>query len=191
MEQQLPEQKEKVTNLQKGLVVLIVVLGLLGVYIFVSKSGKNEQSSGGVRNFEDCVAAGNPVMESYPRQCRSGNITFVEDIKNDIEENPVVVPELESDVPVRAPLVVSGRALGTWFFEATFPVKLYDSAGNLLAQAQATALDNWMTTGYVQFTVSLDFTVPGADGGYVVFEKSNPSGLPENAGLVQIPVRFK
>ena len=31
-----------------------------------------------VNNFEECVAAGNPVMESYPRQCRAEGKTFVE-----------------------------------------------------------------------------------------------------------------
>lgn len=37
---------------------------------------------GVVSNFEECVAQGNPVMESFPRQCRdskTGN-SFVEDI---------------------------------------------------------------------------------------------------------------
>lgn len=34
-----------------------------------------------VNNFKDCVAAGNPVMESYPRQCRHGDKTFVEEIE--------------------------------------------------------------------------------------------------------------
>lgn len=29
-------------------------------------------------SFEECVAAGNPVMESYPRQCRADGQTFVE-----------------------------------------------------------------------------------------------------------------
>jgi len=31
-----------------------------------------------VTNFEECVAAGNLVMESYPRQCRHGDQTFTE-----------------------------------------------------------------------------------------------------------------
>ncbi|MAF79909.1 hypothetical protein CL629_02390 [bacterium] len=35
---------------------------------------------GSITNFEDCIAAGNPAMESYPRQCRAGDQTFVEDI---------------------------------------------------------------------------------------------------------------
>jgi len=35
----------------------------------------------GVNSFEDCVAAGNAVMESYPRQCRTGDgLHFVEEI---------------------------------------------------------------------------------------------------------------
>ncbi len=34
-----------------------------------------------IENFEQCVAAGNPVMESYPRQCRtSDGKHFVEEI---------------------------------------------------------------------------------------------------------------
>lgn len=42
---------------------------------------------GVVSNFEECVAQGNPVMESFPRQCRdskTGN-SFVEDI--DLNDN--------------------------------------------------------------------------------------------------------
>ena len=34
-----------------------------------------------ITNFEECVAAGNPVMESYPRQCTADGQTFVEEIK--------------------------------------------------------------------------------------------------------------
>lgn len=38
-----------------------------------------------VTNFEECIAAGNPAMESYPRQCRHQDQTFVEDISEDIK----------------------------------------------------------------------------------------------------------
>jgi len=35
-----------------------------------------------ISNFEDCVADGNPIMESYPRQCKTMNgKTFVEEIE--------------------------------------------------------------------------------------------------------------
>ncbi|MFP4424574.1 MAG: DUF333 domain-containing protein [Candidatus Woesearchaeota archaeon] len=33
-----------------------------------------------INNFEECVDAGNPVMESYPRQCEADGEVFVEDI---------------------------------------------------------------------------------------------------------------
>ncbi len=33
---------------------------------------------GAVTDFDSCVAAGNPVMESYPRQCAAGGQTYVE-----------------------------------------------------------------------------------------------------------------
>ncbi|MFA5853629.1 MAG: hypothetical protein WC866_00945 [Patescibacteria group bacterium] len=33
-----------------------------------------------IESFEDCAAAGNPVMESYPRQCRADGKTFVEKV---------------------------------------------------------------------------------------------------------------
>ncbi|MAG20263.1 hypothetical protein CL618_02420 [archaeon] len=33
-----------------------------------------------ITNFEECVKAGNPAMESYPRQCRANGKTFVEEI---------------------------------------------------------------------------------------------------------------
>jgi hypothetical protein len=46
-----------------------------------------------VASFEDCVRAGNPVMESYPRQCRAedGRL-FVEEI-----DEPVQVPEKDNN----------------------------------------------------------------------------------------------
>lgn len=34
-----------------------------------------------VTNFEECIAAGNPIMESYPRQCQHGDQNFVEEIE--------------------------------------------------------------------------------------------------------------
>ena len=45
-----------------------------------------------VTDFEECVAAGNPVMESFPRQCRHNGQTFTEKI-NGLVETAVSVPE--------------------------------------------------------------------------------------------------
>ena len=40
-----------------------------------------------VTSFEECVAVGNPVMESYPRQCRAGDRTFTEVIDEPVSPN--------------------------------------------------------------------------------------------------------
>ena len=57
---------------------------------FVCKDVENPQ----INSFDDCVRAGNPVMESYPRQCRTEDgLHFVEEISGlDVlvsGENPV------------------------------------------------------------------------------------------------------
>jgi len=42
-------------------------------------------------NFEECVAEGNPVMESYPRQCISKEGEhFVEEIEETKEDNSII-----------------------------------------------------------------------------------------------------
>ncbi len=41
-----------------------------------------------VSNFDECIAAGNPAMESYPRQCRHEDQTFTEVIEIPGDEKP-------------------------------------------------------------------------------------------------------
>ena len=91
---------------------------------------------------------------------------------------------------VSSPLIVTGEARGTWYFEVSFPVKLYDANNNLLAQAPAQALSDWMTTDFVSFSVTLTFPTPSTQTGTLVLEKDNPSGLPQNDDSVSIPVSF-
>ncbi|MBP9686263.1 MAG: hypothetical protein KBD66_00505 [Candidatus Doudnabacteria bacterium] len=143
-----------------------------------------------VHSFEECVAAGNPVMESDPRRCQAGKITFVENVEPAPAE-PVVLKDFTSGQVVTSPLTLTGTALGTWFFEASFPVKLFDADGMLLAEAVAQAQSDWMTLNPVSFSVMLEFTLVTADTGYLEFIRDNPSGLPENDASVRVPVRFR
>ncbi|MEC8220928.1 MAG: Kazal-type serine protease inhibitor domain-containing protein [Nanoarchaeota archaeon] len=41
-----------------------------------------------ITSFEECVALGNPILESYPRQCTVNSMTFTENIS--IEEIPKI-----------------------------------------------------------------------------------------------------
>jgi hypothetical protein len=92
---------------------------------------------------------------------------------------------------VKSPLTVTGEARGTWYFEATFPIKLLDSNGNVLVQSHGQAQGGWMTNEFVPFTAQLNFAAPMTETGSLVLEKDNPSGLPEHDDSIIIPVRFE
>jgi hypothetical protein len=91
---------------------------------------------------------------------------------------------------VTSSFVVSGEARGMWYFEASFPVRLYDAQGELLGTSIAQAQGDWMTENFVPFSATLTFIPPSTDTGTLVFQKDNPSGLPENDKEVRIPVTF-
>lgn len=63
-----------------GLLLLAGVLAVIALVI-INMAPRASLPSPVVTNFEECVAAGNAVMESYPRQCRSkdGRL-FIEEI---------------------------------------------------------------------------------------------------------------
>lgn len=164
-----------------------------------------------IASFAECAGAGYPVMESYPRQCRTPDgETFREDIGNELEKDDLI--RIESPRPnsvISSPLTVKGMARGSWFFEASFPVRLFDGRGEMLARGIATAQGdpasgrvNWMTAEFVPFEATLTFTQSAAEFGTLLLDKDNPSGLPENdpegeqapygAGdALRVPVRFK
>src|SRR3989344_6988978 len=81
---------------------------------------------------------------------------------------------------IGSPLTITGEARGNWYFEASFPVKLYDGNGKLIALKPAQAKGEWMTTDFVPFEVVLTFNTPSTTPGTLVLEKDNPSGLKEH-----------
>ncbi len=94
------------------------------------------------------------------------------------------------NVLIQSPLVVSGSARGNWYFEATLPVRVFDSTGKLLGSGPAQAQGDWMTTNFVPFQATITFATSTTEAGTVVFAKDNPSGLPANDASVSIPVYF-
>lgn len=145
-----------------------------------------------VTTFEECVATGKPVMESYPRQCRSGGQTFVENIGNELAKADLI--RLDSPRPnqiIQSPLIIAGQARGNWFFEASFPVVLTNWDGLIIAQGIAHAKSDWMTTDFVPFEATLTFTVDKnvySNRGSLILRKDNPSGLPAHNDALEIPV---
>jgi len=91
---------------------------------------------------------------------------------------------------VKSPLAITGQAVGYWFFEAQFPVKIFDADNKQLGQTPAQAQGEWTTDNFVPFSATLTFSTSTTAAGYLVLEKDNPSGLPANANQLIIPVSF-
>ncbi|MFA5163430.1 MAG: Gmad2 immunoglobulin-like domain-containing protein [Patescibacteria group bacterium] len=105
------------------------------------------------------------------------------------ESKPRIVKPQASEL-ILSPYEVSGLAPGSWFFEASLPVKLLDNQGQEIVSVPARALSDWMTSDLVPFTANLNFSTQ-ATSGYMVIKKDNPSGLPENDDELRIPIFFK
>ena len=183
-----------------GLIVLIVILLFLVATVMNVAKGRTDVSKDietpkTVTTFEECVAEGNPILESYPEQCRAKDGTlFVRNIGNILEKQDLIRLSFPrpGDV-ISSPIEIRGEARGYWFFEATFPVVITDWNGLIIAEGYAEAGESWMTEDFVPFTVKLTFAKPTLypERGTLILHKSNASGLPEHDDALEIPVSFK
>lgn len=65
--------------MNKTLIIVIAIIVLLAGGYFLL----NQSSDVVVTNYEECVAAGNPIMESYPERCMHDGETFVRVLPDD------------------------------------------------------------------------------------------------------------
>lgn len=73
----MPKTKPTTIFVIMGIIILIV----LGMFVWHHHGPGGISDRNAVSNFEECAAQGNPVGESYPRQCWTpGGQHFVEDI---------------------------------------------------------------------------------------------------------------
>ena len=173
-------------------ILIIVVIGVIATYLLIVKPPCIFKPAQTINSFDECVGAGYPILESYPRQCKTPDgKTFSEDIGNELEKiNLIQITKPRPNETIQSPLEIGGEARGYWFFEADFPVKLLDENGELIAGGIAQAQGEWMTEDFVPFGAFLEFEVPETEKGVLILEKDNPSGLPENADELRIPIRF-
>lgn len=144
-----------------------------------------------VTSFDECVAAGFPVMESYPAQCSDGTQTFVQNVvqtESVSESGNVRVTEPASGGTVGLPLVIRGQARA---FENNVNWRLRDQDGTTLAEGFATA-DAPDVGQFGAFSVSSSYSQPrgtrGTRGTVEVFTTSAENGSEQDR--VSIPVSF-
>lgn len=95
---------------------------------------------------------------------------------------------------VSTPLQVSGEARGSWYFEGDFPVIVTDWDGRIIGEGFATAQDEWMTEAFVPFTGTITYDLPVdaySATGTIIFQRANPSGLPEHDAALEFPIRLR
>ncbi|OGZ37562.1 MAG: hypothetical protein A3A94_03295 [Candidatus Portnoybacteria bacterium RIFCSPLOWO2_01_FULL_43_11] len=110
---------------------------------------------------------------------------------NELEKSDLIRADFpRPNQTIQSPLIVKGEARGFWFFEASFPIKLLDDNGEFIAQGIAQARGEWMTENFVPFEARIEFNNPKTEKGTLVLEKDNPSGLPENADELRVPIVF-
>jgi hypothetical protein len=123
-------------------------------------------------------------------------VAVPEDIQNHIDSKADLI-QVASPAPldtVTSPLTLTGVARGYWFFEASFPIVVTDWNGLIIGEGYATAVGDWMTEEFVPFTSTVSFDVPvdtPYKRGTIIFQKDNPSGLPERDDALEIPVQFR
>jgi hypothetical protein len=171
------------------LLLAVLILLNVGVLSFASIAFKAPP----VTSFEECAAAGNEVMESYPPQCRSKDgKSFTQNIGNEMEmREKIMIDTPRPNAVISSPLKITGKARGTWFFEAQFSAKLLDGNNKELGMGIMKANSEWMTENFVPFSGEIKFKTPQTGKGTLILEKSNPSGLEENAEHLSLPVKFK
>lgn len=173
--------------LYRIIAVVVVVIVVVGIWAYFKKP-----TAESVVSFEECMAAGYEIIEGYPNQCKTpeGKI-FVEDIGNALEKADLIrVTNPRPGEPISSPLVVEGEARGYWFFEASFPIFLFNESGSVIASAVVQAESDWMTKDFVSFRATLEFREPTSKQGTLLLQKDNPSGLPEHDDELVIPVMF-
>jgi hypothetical protein len=82
---------------------------------------------------------------------------------------------------------LSGEALGTWYFEASFPIDVVNSSNVVVETLIATAQTDWMTTASVPFIAPFQASLYSGQTVSFILRKDNPSGEPQFDASVTIP----
>lgn len=150
-----------------------------------------------IRSFADCAAV-YPVMESYPRQCKTNDgRTYAEELP---PPDPTYVNASADLIRVTTPtpasvtgkpIIVKGEARGSWYFEASFPIEVRTTAGAVIATGIAQAEGEWMTENFVPFVATIEIPETYIGEAVLVLMNDNPSGMVENARSVSFPITIE
>jgi hypothetical protein len=166
----------------KKKIILIIILILFiggGFYFFSSKTKEEEVFC--TQDAKEC--SDGSYVGRIPPDC--------EFVPCPGEKEGILVLLPKRNERIKSPLKIEGQARGFWFFEAQFTAELFDVNDNFLGRAILTAKEDWMTENFVFFEGELTFVPPSTSLGALKFLSANPSGLPENQRVFEVPIQFE
>lgn len=175
----------------KYVLMALVLVVVAGVGLWAGSAGKAPVADySDITTYEQCLTAGFGVVKDNPDQCKTpdGQV-FTRSTSGELSDLIQVDAPADNAV-VGSPLVVSGSARGSWYFEGSFPIELLDADGASLFAGPVKAQGDWMTSAFVPFSTKVTFRAPQTSNGVLILRKDNPSGLAENEKEIRIPVRF-
>lgn len=193
----------KKNNAVLVIVSLIVLAAIAWVVFSYSRTDVDDTDTSGVAtsssvlSYEACVAAGYPLTAGTPARCTTpdGRV-YAQEIKQNFtylhaSSGLIVVDNPYPGAVTGKQFAITGKARGTWYFEASFPYVVIDPNGKMLAQGHGSAQGDWMTTNFVPFRA--DVTIPNSYTGKatVLLKNDNPSGLPERDASVSFPITIE
>lgn len=172
--------------------VLVIAVLAFGTVMTLDRTAKNQTPT--ITTFSECASAGYPILASYPRQCKTPNgQTFTETTPTPTSDvsDLIRVTSPAAYETLSSPFTVIGEARGSWYFEGSFPIKLLAENGSVLATTTGAATGEWMTNDFTPFRATISFVAARAGAtGTLVLQNDNPSGKPELARELRIPVKF-
>ncbi len=169
----------------RTVIIVLVVLVAVAVALFILRGSEDRW----ICEDGEWVKHGVPSAEKPTTDCGEANVNTTTDADTGrVLEQKVYLTSPTEGGEISSPLLITGQAQGTWFFEATMPVKLLDAEGNVLAQSYVTADGDWMTEDFIEFAGTLEFTAEPGIEATLVIAKDNPSDFPEYDDQVEYAV---
>ena len=102
----------------------------------------------------------------------------------------IMVDNVTFGARLTSPVRITGKAPGTWYFEAVFQAKLVVADGTVIAEVPAQAQSDWMTQALVPFAAEFTFSVPADTKATLILAEDmyGSEDHPDATRVLEIPV---